>query len=377
MPGSAGRPCLLVKTQLGMERVVASRIEEEVGWLRAEPAPRGFKGLVLVYGCRDQASDAGLVEDRVVEADRVVVIEAWAPAEPGRIAEVAASLARGRIGPGECFAVRTTRRGSHGFTSIDVNVAVGRAVQEATGACVNLTRPDKIVLVEIIGGDAYVSLVPGSFEWRKMRPGKNPVYRLFRRVAVVQMPYLGPLDACRNMGVRIGREIQNFEVRELVVAPMGLVRARELAEFLAGVFEGIESRYQVQARSYHRRVERVPVYVQDLHQLVRDRRGEPIIVLEPEGEHVSRVAEDLWELVRRGGRVNVLLGSREGIPLGVYRYADLVIDVAPGMTLSTDYAAAAALIALATVLHEKLGGLGEGGTPGSGEGGEAEAADGD
>jgi len=213
--------------------------------------------------------------------------------------------------------------------------------------------------------------VPGSFEWKKMRPGKNPVYRLFRRVAVVQMPYLGPLDACRNMGVRIGREIQNFEVRELVVAPMGLVRARELAEFLAGIFEGIESRYQVQARSYHRRVERVPVYVQDIHQLVRDRRGEPIIVLEPEGEPVSQVADELWELVRRGGRVNVMVGSREGIPLGVYRYADLVVDIAPGITLSTDYAAAAALIALATVLHERLGGLDEDSGSSGGPGREA------
>ncbi len=350
-----GKPCLLVKTQLGLERIAAARIEEEAPWLKAEAAPKGFKGLVLVSGCRDPQGDAKLIEERIVEADRVVVLEAWAPAEPEAIARKAAEIAAGRISSSECFAVRTTRRGRHGFTSIDVNVAAGRAVQEATGACVNLSYPDKIVLVEIIGGDAFISIVPGSFEWKKMRPGKNPVYRLFRRIAVVQMPYLGPLDACRNMGVRIGREVQNFEVRELVVAPAGLVRGRELAEFLNGVFEGIESRYQVQARSYHRKVERVPVYVQDIHQLVRDRRGEPIIVLEPEGEPVSRVGDKLWEIIKGKGRINILVGSREGIPLGVYRYADLVVDIAPGVTLSTEYAAAAALIALATVLHDKLG----------------------
>jgi len=33
------------------------------------------------------------------------------------------------------------------------------------------------------------------------------------------------------------------------------------------------------------------------------------------------------------------------------------VDVAPGVTISTDYAAASALIAMATVLHDKLGGL--------------------
>lgn len=87
---------------------------------------------------------------------------------------------------------------------------------------------------------------------------------------------------------------------------------------------------------------------------MRDRRSEPIIVMEPEGEHVSKVADDLWRLVKSGRRINILVGSREGIPLGVYRHADLVIDIAPGVTLSTEYAAASALIALATVLHDRL-----------------------
>ncbi len=368
----AEEPCLIVKTQLGMEKIAASRIEE-LG-LRARPSPKGFRGLVLVYGCRDPGRDKARIEEEVVEADRVIVVEAVAPADPGEIARKAAELARGRIGEGECFAVRTVRRGRHSFTSIDVNVVAGDAVKKATGACVNLSFPDKIVQVEIIGDKAYLALLPGSFEWKKMRPGKNPVVSLFRRITVVQMPYLGPLDACRNMGVRIGREIQNFEVRELVIAPAGRVDARQLNEFLTGVFEGIESRYRVQEKSYHRRPRRVPVYLQDIHQFVRDRRGEAIIVLEPEGEPVTKVADRLWEIVRSGRRINILVGSREGIPLGIYRYADLVVDIAPGVTLSTEYAAAAALIALATVLHDRLGELGDEEGPsdsGGGEGGEA------
>ncbi len=348
-------PCILIKTALGMEKIVASRVEELNRDLEALPSPLGFKGLVLVYGCKDPELDAAEIEKEVIEADRVLVIQAHAKAELKDMAKRAAELAKNRISENECFAVRTVRRGRHDFTSIDVNVVVGDAVRKATNACVNLDFPDKVVLVEIIGNEAYISIYPGTIEWKKMRPGKHSVLSLFRKVAVVQMPYLGPLDACKNMGIRVGREVQNFEVKELVVAPVGSVRARELYEFLSGVFEGIESRYNIQARSYHRRVERVQVLVQDLHQLVRDRRGEPIIVFEPEGEHIAKLKDELWEVFRRNKRINLLFGSREGIPLGVYRYANFVIDIAPGLTLSTEYAAAAALIALATVLHEKLG----------------------
>jgi tRNA acetyltransferase TAN1 len=156
------------------------------------------------------------------------------------------------------------------------------------------------------------------------------------------------------MGVRVGREVQNFEVGELVIAPIGLVDARQLAVFIEGVIEGIESRYEVQRKSYGRRAHRVPVRLQDLYQLVRSRKNEVIIVFEPEGEPVSKVAEQLYELIKTGKRINMLFGSREGIPEGIYRFADLVVDIAPGVTLSTEYAAAAALIAVATVLHDRL-----------------------
>ncbi len=348
-------PCILIKTALGMERVVAARVEELNRGLKAIPSPQGFKGLVLVYGCKDLKEDVKVIEQEVVEADRVIAIEARTRADLSAMAEVAASLAKGRISREECFAVRTVRRGKHDFTSIDVNVVVGDAVRKVTGSCVNLNYPDKIVLVEIIGDDAYLSIYSGRFEWKKMRPGKNPVTKLFEKVAIVQMPYLGPLDACKNMGIRIGREAQNFEVKELLIAPAGIVKALELLEFLKGVFEGIDSRYEVQLRSYHRKVRKVPVFLQDIHQVVRDRRKEPIIVFEPEGEHISKLSDELWSLFKRSRRVNLFFGSREGVPLGIYRYADLVIDIAPGITLSTEYAAASALIALATVLHEKLG----------------------
>ncbi len=346
---------ILVKTALGFERIVASRIKEIDEEAVVIPSPRGFKGLVLVKaGKLEPRRLYKEILERIVEADTVLYIQAVAPADPRAIAEKAAELARDMISRDESFAVRTTRRGRHGFTSIDVNVVVGDMVRRVTGASVNLSRPDKVVMVEIIGDKAYISIIPGSMLRRKMAPGKKPLYKFFNRIAVVQMPYLGPRDSVIVMGKRIGREVQNFEVKELVVAPAGLVDAVQLALFINSVAEGIESRYSIQARSYGRRPRRVPVYLEDLHQLVRDRAGEPIIVFEPEGRYIGDVAEELARLVRGRKRINLLFGSREGIPPGVYRFADMVVDIAPGVTLSTDYAAAAGLIALATVLYNWL-----------------------
>ncbi|BEP18635.1 SPOUT family RNA methylase [Pyrofollis japonicus] len=345
---------ILVKTVLGMERVAASYISEIDPKAEVIVSPRGFKGLVLVKPSKNKYEVAKEIENRIPEVEKVEIIEGCAPAVPSEIARVAASLAPRFISSNETFAVRTVRRGRHSFTSIDVNVVVGDAVRKATGASVNLRFPDKVVAVEIIGDRAYIAFYPGSREWKKMKPGKYPLYKIYRKIAVVQMPYLGPLDACRTMGVRIGREVQNFEVGELVVAPIGLVDALQLKTFLDGVFEGIESRYNIQKKSYGRSVHKVPVYLQDLYQLVRSRSNEAIIVFEPEGDHISKRAKEVYELLRKHRRVNLLFGSREGIPEGVYRFADLVLDIAPGITLSTEYAAAAALIAIGSAVHDYL-----------------------
>ncbi len=347
---------ILIKTGLGFEKIVASRVREIDEEAIVTPVPKGFKGLVLIKaGDLDPVDLVKRIENEVVEADKVIPVDDVVPARLDDMARAAASLVKDRICSDESFAVRTTRRGRHGFTSIDVNVVVGDAVRRATGASVNLKYPDKIVLVEIIGDEALLSILPGSFEWRKMAPGKKPLYGLFKRLAVVQMPYLGPRESVIVMGKRVGREVQNFEVRELVIAPTGIVDAEELMLFIDSVLEGIESRYEVQKKSYSYKPHRVPVYVMDLHQLVRDRGDEPIIVFEPEGRYIGDVVDELEELVfRTRKRVNLLFGSREGIPVGIYRYADLVVDIAPGITLSTDYAAAAGLIALATVLYNRL-----------------------
>ena len=125
--------------------------------------------------------------------------------------------------------------------------------------------------------------------------------------------------------------------------------ARELGEFLRGLEEGIESRYRIQTRTYPRRVRRVPVYVQDLYQFVRERRGEPMVATSTRGRPLAEVGGRLRDLFGKG-TVNVLIGSREGLPSGVLRLSDLVVDVVPGVTLATDLALTGCLMAILTHL---------------------------
>ncbi len=351
---------ILVKTLLGMEKLTASRIEELSSQnvkVEATAKPEGYLGLVAVKVEPPEESGriARLIEAEIPEAERVLPALKCVSSELEEIVEAAVEAVSPLLKPEASFAVRTVRRGRQPYTSLDVNVRVGSALTQATGAQVNLTSPDMVVWVEILGSKALVGVMEGSKVWRKAKPGKKDVRGYLTRVALVQMPYLGPPDACKTMGSRIGRAVQTFEVGELIIGYVGSLDARALQTFLSGLFEGLESRYQIQLKTYAHKPRRVPVFIQDLYQLVRERRDEPIIVLEPEGEPLPKAADRLAEIfLERSGRVNMLVGSREGIPKGVFRMADLILDVCPGVTISTDYAAASALIALANALEWKL-----------------------
>lgn len=341
---------IIVTTRLGMEKMVEAMIKEVLPEAKVLAAPMGFKGLVLVESPSPR-EDAENILEKVLFAEKVAVVEECTKADINSIRDAAARIVKGRISPNETFAVRTIRRGKHDFTSIDVNIAVGSRVQEETGAQVNLEYPDKIVLINIVGDTAFLSIVPGTFFYKKKAPGKPQLYKVFRRLIIAQEPYLGPLDACFKMGERVGRALQNFEVGTYIVALTRETDAPPLTKFLEGVLEGIESRYSVQTRSYGREVHKTRVLVYEMHEIVRMYHDHPIIVLEPEGSFVRDVKDELQQLLLRGKRPLILMGSREGVPSSLYRYANLIVDVAPGITLSTEYALPTALGAIAAVLE--------------------------
>ena len=343
---------LIIKTRKGFENLVASYIKDLLGpGVDVAPAPRGYLGVVTVSGLGEgKWRAAELIAEKIPEADRVLVVEATCKAELGELEKAAVEAARRYIKEGDTFAIRTTRRGDHPFTSIDVNVKVGAAVKEATGAEVDLEEPSKPLYIEIFQDVAAVC-TPATAEYRKMRRDKPLTLQALRTTAVGQFVYEGDDEAVKKMGERIGRAAQTFELAELTVLLHKPVPSRTLRVFLEALEAGVESRYQIQVRSYGRSVHKVPLQVYELYQYVRSRSGEPIIVTDPKGEYLTHVKDKLAELYKHD-RVTVLIGAREGVPPGVFRFASLVVDLVPEVTIATDFVIPSLAIGLTSALEE-------------------------
>ncbi|RLE81980.1 MAG: RNA-binding protein [Thermoprotei archaeon] len=344
---------ILVTTQRGLEKIATEYIRDLAGDVEIKVKPYGFSGLILLSGASDKYSLAKKIEENVPEVEKVFIVERAVKANIEDIVEAVKGVVKGKIGSDETFAVRTRRRGKHRFTSIDVNVRVGDVVREVTGADVDLDYPDKIVWVDIIQDVALISITSGVVEHKKMRPGKPAIKSFLSKLSLVQVPYLGPLDAVYRIGLRIGRATQTFEIGELVVAPYQACTGEELYHFLKGVFEGISSRYRIQEKTYAYRPRRVKVLVQDLYQLIRERRGEVIIATSTRGEVLYKALDSVIPALKKAKRINILVGAREGLPVGVFRFASIVVDLSPGVTISTDFAGVAAIVALLTSLEER------------------------
>jgi len=341
----------LIKTQRGMEAVAGNYIKEALEDAKVWISPQGYSGLILVETDDKNAKEKIL---EVPEVERVVEVLHEVPAKIEDILSVAEDLAK-FINEGETFAVKTKRRGKHKFTSVDVNVQLGAKIKELTNAEVDLSFPDKAILVEIIGDKAYISVV-GKEEWKKYTPEKTDARKLFKKVSIVQMPYWGDYKACKNFGEKIGRAAQAFEVKELIIAPKEKIDGYELMEFLRGVKIGQESRYQIQREAYPWKIEKVPVYVWDLYQVIRDKRRNKrlLIITDPKGHTLTEVKDELAKDMYYAKEVVVFIGSREGIPRGLFRFADYVVDLAPYMTFATEHGIPGALIALWTIYEEEL-----------------------
>jgi len=348
---------LIIKTPIGLENIAASRIEELGFECNVYPKPSGYPGIVTVtlQNEDEKLQIAEKIEKEVLEAERVLASRVSTKATMESIIEAAVKAASEILNDGMTFAVRTVRRGRHPYTSVDVNYKVGSAILERIDAAVNLDYPEKIVWIEIIDDEAAIGILDGAAVWKKLKPGKQEIRTFFSKASVIQMPYLGDVKSAKSMGSRIGRAVQMFEIGEFVIGMVGACDARQLGWFMNGVFEGIDSRYRIQRRTYSHKPRRVKVLIQDLHQLIRDRRSEPKIIFEPEGETFSKVADEIANLfLKKEGRINLLFGSREGIPKGLFRSADFIVDLCPGITLSTEYAASSALIGISFALQNLM-----------------------
>ncbi len=345
-----------------MEAVAGNYIKELLPGSKVWISPMGYSGLVLVE-TEDEEAYKKILE--IPEVERVIPVLVETKADLEEIVNAAELIAE-LIDENETFSVKTKRRGKHDFSSIDVNRALGAKIRELTMADVNLSWPDKVVQVEILGDRAFISVLPGE-EYRKYTPDKFNARKLFSRVVLVQMPYWGDYKACRNFGEKIGRAAQAFEVKELIIAPKEKMNAYELMEFIKGVRIGQESRYQIQKEAYPWEVPKVPVSVWDLYQVVRDKRRNKrlLIITDPKGPTLAEVKDKLARDMHYAKEIVVFIGSREGIPRGLFRFADYVVDLAPYMTFATEHGIPAALVSLWEIYEEFIRGEGENDSSGS------------
>jgi len=72
------------------------------------------------------------------------------------ISEVSVKIAERTIKKNNTFAVQAKRTGKHEFSSKDVEVLVGKKIQEKTGAKVNLDNPEKIIFIEIHDEETFI-----------------------------------------------------------------------------------------------------------------------------------------------------------------------------------------------------------------------------
>ena len=89
-----------------------------------------------------------------------------------------------KLGKGDSYRVTCNRRGQHEFSSRDIEITVGRRLEESTGADVDLETPEKTVVVQIFQDRAYVGvtmtsnlLVKEIKKFRKYAKGERPFTR--------------------------------------------------------------------------------------------------------------------------------------------------------------------------------------------------------
>ncbi len=330
----------VVKTLLGMEYITASRLKD-LGANVIEIRPSGFLGLLIVEGDESQLS--------IPEVESYVPILVECDANLDEIAKATEKIIE-QLKDVKTFDVRAKVRGKHNFKSRDVSNLVSEKLME--NYKLDWISPDVTVCVEIIGKKAYIGFIKGVFEHRKYL-GKFDSTKIFSKTVIVQTPYLE--KKAYEFGEAIGRAAQAFEVKELIIAPYGYVDAFELEEFIRGVRVGQKSRLNIQKKAYSREVRETKVLLQDLFQCVRDKRRKKnvIIVTDPAGEPVYNIKEELRKKISFCNEIVVLAGSRHGIPKGIFRFADFVVDLSPNITFATEHTIPSILCVLIEILNSE------------------------
>jgi len=166
---------LLVTCPSGFEPEAKRELEEILG--RNTVSMTYFRGLLRVDTALQDAL-ARLREEDTSYISSVVPIQGIVQAGIGELKEFFKDTV-----PKGSFSVRCKRRGSHSFSSKDVEVEIGNMVTKK-GAKVDLDRPETILWVDIIQDRAHLSVIPpGDIikktpkVERRWKKGERPVSR--------------------------------------------------------------------------------------------------------------------------------------------------------------------------------------------------------
>ncbi|MFP5352286.1 MAG: tRNA uracil 4-sulfurtransferase ThiI [Actinomycetota bacterium] len=190
---------------------------------------RGFGRVVVDF---DQGAPVLEAAERAARVFGVAYIGCGVRIEPTleEITRVAIELLRSE--PFTTFAVRSRRTySSFEMSSQKINVAVGKSIQDATGAPVDLSDPDATAWIDLFGGAGIV------YRKRLLGPGGLPAGVSGKMLALLSGGIDSPVAAWR-MGRR-GAEVEmlHFHGRPFT-DPSSIRQASELAEAL--------TRYQLQ-----------------------------------------------------------------------------------------------------------------------------------
>jgi tRNA acetyltransferase TAN1 len=153
---------VILKTDIGIERIVLSRLKDLD--IPCSLPPDGLRGILLV----DKAGPETAKQlDSIPEITTILPIDAECPSNLEAIVKAGTSSAQTRLQSHESFAVRTVRRSKQAYSSMDVSIGLGAAIVEALGCPVDLDTPDQVVHVDIIEDRTYISIVEGTSQHKK------------------------------------------------------------------------------------------------------------------------------------------------------------------------------------------------------------------
>ncbi len=136
------------RTRKGIEAVLIKNIKHVIG---QENIRQEFGRIFVESDSRDVAEKIAKVFGVVSTS-----VATKTSSEMGDILKEGKKLAKALLKRGDTFAVRARRTGGHPYGSQDVEAKLGAEIVRATGAKVNLTKPDKTVYVEVREGEAYI-----------------------------------------------------------------------------------------------------------------------------------------------------------------------------------------------------------------------------